>query len=274
MQELAKGVGINFLGNFLRFSRAFFFVAAAYLFGVENFGVYTIVWATADILLKFGTLGLEKGLLFEVSHLLASSQEDVLYHRIAASLKATFLVSIFEALALLGYIHVFVDNPQIRTNLYLLAPVLPLNAVTLVFIHATMGLKDMRQRVLIRDGLEPLTMLIFLVIFSRWEPIRFYGIVAAQCLALFFSFLAAGFIFRRSYSFSKLLHVSRAGGGYFSLIRYSLPIYSTEMFDILLFRLDVFLIGFFLGTGTAAQKTLIGVYGLARQIARVLTHGT
>ena len=39
----------------------------------------------------------------------------------------------------------------------------------------------------------------------------------------------------------------------------------------MLYRLDIFLIGAFLGTGTPEQQKLIGVYGFAKQIARVAT---
>ncbi len=271
MKELAKGIQINFLGYLLRIIRAGSFILAAWLFGPENFGVYTLVWASADLVIRLATLGLEQGLLFELSYLHVQKEDERLYLKLASSFKLTLWVSLLCSLGLWGYAYFFVDVMEVRHNLYFLVPIIPINGLAVLLIHASMGLKEMRYKVLVRDGLEPLMVVLFLLLFSQITFLRGYGIVLANCLALFISAVLSLQVFRKFFSLRKLFQAWQKPVQYRSLFKYSLPMYLIEMLDASLFRLDIFLIGAILGAGSPQQQKMIGVYGFTKQVARTLS---
>ena len=97
-----------------------------------------------------------------------------------------------------------------------------------------------------------------------------YGIVLSQCVSLFFSFVFSIVFFRKFFSFRTLFQQLLPAKNYKALIRYALPMHLIEVFDIFLFRSDIYMMSYFLGTGTAAQQKLFGVYGLAKQITRAM----
>jgi|GEM_PF-7130857 len=269
MKELVQGLKVNFLGHFLRFLRAAFFLLAAYLFGPENFGIYTLVWAVADLMIRLVTLGLEQGLLFDLSYLSGLHEEERLYRKIAASLKVALLLSTVSSILLGLYAYFFTMTPVVRHNLYLLVPTLPLNTAGLIFLHATMGMKEMRYRVIVQEVAFPVVMALSLLLFSQIHVLRPYGIVLSQCLALIVGFFLSVWAFQKFFSLKKLAEYFWSARDYASLIGYALPMYLIEVFDALLFRIDIFLLGAIMGTGTSEQKKLLGVYGLAKQISRV-----
>jgi O-antigen/teichoic acid export membrane protein len=271
MKELIRGIKVNFIGNFLRFTRAISMFIAAWLYGSENFGIYTIAWATAEILIKFGSLGLEQGLLFELPYLHSAKEEDKFYQKIASSLQITLPFSLLISLCLVVYARHFVQISLIRYNLYLLAPLVPIFLITTILISCTMSLKEMKYKVYLRDMIEPLLLLSSLFIFSWFKPLKPYGILLSHCVSFSITFVFAIFFFCKFFSLKKLFHHLLIIKEYYSLIRYSLPNYLVESFDVILYRLDIYLITGFMGTGSTEQQKLLGVYGLAKQITRTLT---
>ncbi len=270
MKELTRGIKINFIGNLFRISRAAFFFCAVALYGTEQFGVYTLVWTTVEMVILFGTLGIDQGLLFELAHLNRIQDDKKLYQRIATTLKTMFALTFVEVTLLALYVHLYVDGAPIRQGFYLLLPCVPLYNSGLVLLKATMGLKEMKYNAIIRSSLEPAFMLIFLLLFWK-SPLRFQGILLAQALALVATALLCIHSFGKFFSWKKVFAELRVQGSFIDLFRYSIPIYLADGFDNLLYRVDIFLISALLGTGTAEQRSLIGVYGLAKQIARAVT---
>jgi len=270
MKELSKGLQVNILGYTLRIIRATSLFLAAYLYDAQNFGIYTLVWANAEVILKFTPLGLEQGLLFELSYLQEQEDKTRLYRKIASSIKVAFSFSVLASILLFFYAYFFVDGEEIRRNMYFVAPLVPLNTLGMLFIHATMALKEMKYKVYLKDSLEPSLFFLSLFLFF-WIPIlKPYGIVLSQCVSLFFSFVFSIVFFRKFFSFRTLFRELLPAKNYRALIRYALPMHLIEVFDIFLFRSDIYMMSYFLGTGTAAQQKLFGVYGLAKQITRAL----
>lgn len=270
MQELIRGIKINIIGNVFRLSRAGFFVVATLLYGTELFGVYTIAWASAELLNRYGMLGLEHGLLFELAHFKNTGETRKLYQKITSSLKACLTVSTIGAIGLVLYTYYFVDTPLIRNSLYILAPIIPLYNGGVLLIQATMGLKEMKYHAIIRSGIEPLTMLLLLFVFWK-TPLRPYGVILAQGSALIVVVILSAFTFRKFFSWREVFRTWRRPGRYFAIIRYALPMYIIEVVDATLYRIDIFMITYFLGTGTPAQMKVVGVYGFAKQLARIIT---
>ncbi len=272
MKEISRGAAVNFIGNVLRLFRVLFIFLAAWLYGAADFGVYVLTWATAEILLRFCTLSLEKGLLFDLSYLFTENKEKELYSKIASSIKLTFALSLLTSIGLAIYCHFFTDGEQMRRNLYIVAMMLPVYCVTTILIHCTMGLKEMKYKVLIRDGAEPLLLVLGIFVFSFFPHLKPYGIILAHSLATLVTFFLSCYVLKKYISFEKLWPYLASSHRYYELMRYSLPIFSVEIFDVLLFRMDLFLLGGVLGTGSLEEKKLLGIYGLAKRVSRSLIH--
>lgn len=270
MKELSRGIQINLLGNFLRFSRAGFLLFAAWAFGVEAFGIYTVVWAVTEVLMRFGFAGLDQGLLFELAHFKKQENETKLYGKIAASIKVCLALALVEMAGLFLYCHYFVDGAPIRRAFYILIPAIPFYMVGVLLLQATQGLKEMKYAALVKSGAEPAALMVFALIF--WIiPVEEAGIILAQAASLWVAGLLSIWAFRRFFSLTKLFQAFPAKIDIRSLIVYSLPMQGIELFDTLFWRLDIFFVSWFLGTGSPEQRQLLGIYGLAKQIARVIT---
>ncbi len=270
MQEISRGAKINFIGTLLRLSRIALILIAAWLFGPANFGIFTLAWAIAEVLIKFSTFGLEKGLLFELAYLHRKEHETELYTKVAASLKLAFFTSLLTSFCLFLYAYGWVDIFETRFNLYLASLIIPIHTMGALLIHCSMGLKEMKHKVIIRDGVEPLLIILGLFLFYALSPLKPYGIMLAHGLGMLGSLLFSLHALGKFLDVKTLRKFLPSAKNYLALMRYSLPVYLIEIFDTILFRLDIFLVGALLGTGSVEQKSLIGVYGLARRVARVM----
>lgn len=269
MKELAKGIRINILSNCLRFSRVGFFALAATLYGLEAFGVYTVVWATVEILIRVGYLGLDQGMLFELAHFRQTNADDKLYKKIVSGLKICLPLAILESVALALYAKWTVDTVAIRQALFLMIPFIPLYIVATLLLQATMGLKKAKYSALIRGGAEPASLMLFALLFW-FTPFKEMGVILAQAASLFVTSLLSLWAFGRLFSWKKVWEALSWKVHFRSVIDYSLPMQLICIFDTLFYRMDIYFITYFLGTGSLEQRRLLGVYGLAKQIARVI----
>lgn len=267
MKDLLLGIKINLIGNVFRFSRAIFFFSSIALYGSEKFGVYTIAWSIVELIMLFGALGIDESILFETAHY-RHNQTEKLYQKLSSSFKASFLITSIESLIVLGYTHLYVDTPDIKLALYILVPTVPFFALGNIALNATMGLKEMKYNALLRSVVEPALLLALAFIF-RLTPWKDRGIILSQALTVLVVAFLSLVVFQRFFSWKKVLEALPKQKFPLSFLHYSLPMYLLSGFDNILFRADIFLITTFLGSGSPEQQSLIGVYGLAKQIARI-----
>ncbi len=161
------------------------------------------------------------------------------------------------------------DTAAIRHALFLLIPFIPLYIVATLLLQATMGLKNAKYSALIRGGVEPASVLIFALLFWR-TPFRETGIILAQAAAFLITSLLSFWAFGRLYSWRKVWEAVSWKIHFRSVFGYSIPMQLICIFDVIFYRMDIYFITYFLGTGSAEQKKLLGAYGLAKQIARVI----
>ena len=57
--DLARGTGVNLLGNFGKISVAVAFIFASRVFGMEAVGLYVFAWSTIDVVSKLAIFGLD-----------------------------------------------------------------------------------------------------------------------------------------------------------------------------------------------------------------------
>lgn len=257
---ILRGAGATAMGFVIRFgARLLFLFIAARLFGVALFGAFSLGVAAIEFGVALGSLG-SKRILFK--RLEDESVDRAPMHVVldsallvgGLSLALAGLLAIGAALAPDGLI-----TPNVRTALIVLAPMIVGQALLDLFLAGTRWTHKIRYEAVGRSLLEPYfgvaaAIAAFALGFHETGLLIAYwaGTLAALCYAVFGARRCLGPFALGVYRFAPL-GVSR-------LIRESAPASANEILSGLFVRIDLYLVGIFLGEGAA------GIYGMARQI--------
>lgn len=247
------------LGFAVRFgARILFLYVAARLFGVALFGAYSLVVAAVELAVTVAGLG-SKRLLFKY---LDEQPERLPAHVVLDSVVAVFCVGMALAAGVIAVVAVLPESlvaVNVALGLAVLAPMIAGQALLDVVCAATRWKRVLRYEVTARSLVEP-----------------YVGVVAALAAyalgltltGLFVSYWAgtlaalgyAALGLRRCYGGLQVRAYRLAPERIVGLIRGSASATLNEGLNGLFGRVDLYIVGFFLGELGA------GVYGMARQI--------
>ena len=257
---ILRGAQATALGFVIRFgARLLFLLVAARLFGVALFGAYSLGVAAVELAVTLGALG-SKRILFK--RLEDEAAERPAMHVVldSAIMVAGISLALGAGLALAGAAAPErLISPNFAAALVFLAPMIAGQALLDLLLAATRWTQKIRYETLSRSILEP------------------YGAVAAALVAYTLGFRQGGLLI--SYwagtlaALAYALYGARASLGPFKfgayrfaprgvghLLRASAVATVSDMLNGLFFRVDLYLVGLFLGEGPA------GIYAMARQI--------
>lgn len=240
-------------------ARLLFLFIAARLFGAVLFGAYSLAVAIVELAVAAGLLGMKR-ILFKLLDEDESGRPPA--HILLDAAVVVGAISSALALGLMALLLL----PPIRAAagetgfaLFLIAPMIAGQALLDLFLAATRWKHRMRYEVVARSIVEPwaalaATAVAWLAGFTETGLVIGYS--AGTLLALAYALLGArraygGFGFRRyRLPRGRPGEIVAAGG---------IPM-GTDLVAALFARLDLYLVGLFLGEGPA------GIYGVARQI--------
>ncbi|MBI4553753.1 MAG: oligosaccharide flippase family protein [Candidatus Latescibacteria bacterium] len=261
---IAKGAGVNVLGNLAKLVRPMSSILMTRLFGVEVFGLYTLGWSVIDLLSKVGLFGLDKGVVKFVVRYRSDGNDDAVYRTLGQSLLIGLIVSmgmatLLSVIAPLLSSHVF-SKPELTSMLRVLACSIPFFTFSHVLLAATKALKIMRFDAYVRSIAEPVVMLaaVCLCFVVGW---RVNGIAIAHLTAAIGGAACAWYCFRRVFSSSACVTGIREMKLWTEVTQFSLPVMCYDVLYILMMRLDALMLGHFL---PAVQ---VGIYGVAIEVA-------
>jgi O-antigen/teichoic acid export membrane protein len=265
--DLARGTGVNLLGNFGRISAAVAFIFASRVFGMEAIGFYVLAWSTIDLVSKLAIFGLDISVVKFVSRSRLEHSPAEVYKVLGDALS----ISLVTSLTVAGL--VFFLSPWISTEIFdksdlirplrTLAFAVPLLTCTFVLLGTTKALKIMRYDVYVRTIIEPLTFLSGVGLSALvWDDGR--GMALAQIVALLAGATASAIFFGRHYSIRRCVTAMSFGAFRSELARIALPVSLYNLLSIFAARLDVMILGYFM---PVAQ---VGIYGMAREVAFVV----
>ena len=261
---IARGAAVNFIGTVARLTKSVSFIVLTRLFGAEIFGLYMLGWTIVDLVAKVGQFSLDKGLVNFIPRLRGDGDADAIHRIIAQALGVGLLLSAAVGAALFiaapALAEGLLGKPRLAGMLRLLAAALPLIAMTHIILGVTRAHKVMKYDAMIRGVVEPLVLFGAAGASFYWGW-RTYGLAAAHLAALACGLLFALYVFTRFYSWRACLAHLRELRFVTPLTRFSLPVMGYELVYMVMIRLDVLMVGYFL---PAAQ---VGIYVIAVEIA-------
>jgi len=269
-RDLLKGVLYNVLGMVTKSSKVLFVLVAAKYYGAAALGLYFIAWSAIDISSKVGLWGMDKSVVRDIARLQNNPSEET-----NASLLSVILFNCRVSLAfsIVAAAVVFLSSGWMAENIFgapdlalpmrLLSFAIPFIVLTQVLIATTKALRLMQYEVLVRQGIEPLALLsasVALIVFQLGAT----GLVLAHIFASVVGTSAAVVIVFRKYRHlgwhPKPLTVERKK----EIFAYTSPIAAMDFLNLLVARVDIFLIGAFMNSASA------GLYGIAVEIISVI----
>jgi O-antigen/teichoic acid export membrane protein len=274
--ELKRGAFLNTIAMLASNFRGVFIFLVARLLGPAALGTFSVAWANTDLASKIAVFGLDNA----ITTFIARSQATGNHARSRALFRAAVVLVLTQStiVAAIGItaLQMFGDRLQFpREMLSALAFVLcalPGIALYRVCTSISRGMKVMKHDIYSRGMTEPAITTLALLIalgfgFTRFAPeaAAVSGTAASGIVALIFaSRLFTGVTARDTVS---IWTEAKA------LLAYGAPISVYQMFNAFILRLDVIMLGWFIGRAPGVTLATVGVYsavvGLAGGLRKV-----
>jgi O-antigen/teichoic acid export membrane protein len=258
-RTIKQGAATTALGFAIRFgARILFLYVAARLFGVALFGAYSLAVAGVELAVTIAGLG-SKRLLFK--YLDAQSDRSPA-HVVLDSVVAVFSVGMALAAAVVAVIAALPGSlvaPNVAFGLAVLAPMIAGQALLDVVCAATRWKRVLRYEVAARSLVEPYVGVVA-ALAAYASGLGETGLLVSYWAGTLVALGYAAFGLRRCYGGLQLRAYRLVPQRIVALIRGSASATLNEGLNGLFGRVDLYIVGFFLGEVGA------GVYGMARQI--------
>jgi len=252
-EEVVRGSGINFLGNFGKLSKSLYYVVITRFLGAEAFGLYTLGWSLIDFTGKFGLFGLDRGVLRFVSQRRIEGDAE------GCAVCEEFPVRVWAAAPWVAA-PVF-HHPELSPILRILGLSIPFLVGSSILLAALKAVRIMKFDVYVRSLAEPFILLVSAAALCAlgWTlpGLAFAYLIAAACgLILSIRF------FGRVFSPSRL--ISGMGLPRAPLVSFCAPLPLHDALSALMSRIDLFILAAFLPAAS------VGVYAATCEVAWVV----
>ena len=263
--ELKRGAFLNTIAMLASNFRGIFTFLVARLLGPAALGIFSVAWSTTDIISKIGVLGLDNAITTFIarSEALGDRARSRALFRVAAVLG--FVQSVVTAVIVIVALR-FSNNrlhlqPQMVAALAVTICALPGVALYRISTAVSRGMKVMQHDIYSRGMTEPIaTTLAFLLALavgfkeSSPEVAAVVGTAASGLIAL----ALASTLFRDIPAQNRVVsHLREAR----SLLGYAAPISIYQLINAFIFRLDLIMLGYFIGRAPGVTLATVGVYG-------------
>ncbi len=268
--ELKRGAVFNTIALLASNLRGVFTFLVARLLGPAALGTFSVAWANTDLVSKIAVFGLDNA----ITTFIARSQAigDLARSRIlfrAAVVLVLVQSSVVAAIAIAA-LQVFGDRLQfpheMLSALAFVLCALPGIALYRVCTSISRGMKVMKHDIFSRGLTEPAITTLALLIalgfgFKRFAPeiAAVSGTAASGIVALIF----ASKLFRGVKARDAVSIWTEAK----PLLAYAAPISVYQMFNAFILRLDVIMLGWFIGRAPGVTLTTVGIYSVTVEIA-------
>ena len=262
--ELKRGAFLNTIAMLASNFRGIFTFLVARLLGAAALGIFSVAWSTTDIISKIGVLGLDNA----ITTFIARSEAVGDRARSRALFRIAVVLGIVQSIITAGIVILalrFFNNrlhvqPQMVSALALVLCAMPGLALYRISTAISRGMKVMQHDIFSRGMTEPIaTTLAFLLAlavgFKEASPevAAIVGTAASGLIAL----ALASMLFRH-------IPAHAAAGSHFaearSLIAYAAPISIYQLINAFIARLDLLMLGYFVGRAPGVTLATVGIY--------------
>ena len=272
-RELKRGAALNATAMLASNFRAVFTLLIARLLGPVALGIFSVAWATTDLVSKLGIVGLDDAVMTFVARAEAvgDRRRSRLYFRIASlvAFVQSAIVAALLSLGMDGIGRLIGLDPQMTTALGVIVWALPGIALYRTSTSVSRGAKVMEHDIYSRGLTEPgVTTMALLAALPLGT-----GIFAPEMAAVIGSF-ASGFV--ALFLAHRLLYAGTVTGETpvleeaKKLLAYALPIGTDQFLNAFIWRIDVIILGCFVNRGPNVTLTTLGIYGAVVGLANGL----
>jgi O-antigen/teichoic acid export membrane protein len=262
--ELKRGAFLNTIAMLASNFRGIFTFLVARLLGPAALGIFSVAWSSTDIISKIGVLGLDNAITTFIarSEAVADRARSRMLFRIAV------ILGVAQSIVTAGLVIIalrFFNNrlhvqPQLASALALVLCAMPGLALYRISTAVSRGMKVMQHDIYSRGMTEPIaTTLAFLMAvfigFKQSSP-ELAAIIGTAASGLIALALAAS-LFR---DIPARAHVVSIFSEARSLIAYAAPISVYQLINAFIARLDLLMLGYFVGRAPGVTLATIGVY--------------
>jgi O-antigen/teichoic acid export membrane protein len=262
--ELKRGAFLNTIAMLASNFRGIFTFLVARLLGPAALGIFSVAWSTTDIISKIGVLGLDNTITTFIARSEAvgdRARSRSLFHvAVVLGVVQSLVTALIVIVALRffnGRLHV---QPQMVSALTLVLCAMPGLALYRICTAISRGMKVMQHDIYSRGIAEPIaTTLAFLLAIavgfntSSPEVAAILGTAVSGVTAL----LLASSLFRGEPTHEA--GISLVGEAK-SLVAYGAPISVYQLINAFIARLDLILLGYFVGRAPGVTLATVGVY--------------
>lgn len=254
-EHARRGAATNVLTLAGQSSTLVFGTLAARLFGQAAWGSYTTAAAWLDVLFRVALVGNDKGLLVFVAARRRQNDEPGVVRALATALKVTAL-SGFACVTLMAGVSWLVAraNGQVLDGLALrlMAPLALTSSLTTAALAATMATKNLQYNLYARGLAEPAALLTLTALFGIFAP-SMWTLAASAVTAGLLALTVAVIGLSRRFDLGKLVQEFLHQPVERSIVRYTAPLALSELTNIVVFRLPIFVL---VGYAAPAQRAV------------------
>lgn len=267
--ELKRGAWTNFIAMLASNFRGVFTFLVARLLGPAALGVFSVAWATTDLVSKIGIFGLDDTVITFIARAEAAGNRarSRSLFRLAVFLgvlQCTLLAAVAITVVQLFGIRFGLD-PDMADALSVMFCAMPVIALYRINTAVSRGMKVMRHDIFSRGITETVvTTLAFLTAF--WVGFKTFApeiaVIAGMGASGIVALCLAASLFRKT----QAIPISFATEAR-RLLAYAAPISVYDLLNSIIVRLDVVMLGCFVGRAPGVTLTTLGVYGAAVEVA-------
>jgi O-antigen/teichoic acid export membrane protein len=262
--ELKRGAFLNTIAMLASNFRGIFTFLVARMLGPAALGIFSVAWSTTDIISKIGVLGLDNA----ITTFIARSEAVGNRARSRALFRVAVVMGVAQSVVTAAVVIVglrFFNNrlhvqPQMVSALALVLCAMPGLALYRISTAVSRGMKVMQHDIYSRGMTEPIaTTLAFLLALavgfkeSSPEVAAIVGTATSGLIAL----ALASTLFRHIPAHTDVVSPRGEAG---SLIAYAAPISIYQLINAFIARLDLLMLGYFVGRAPGVTLATVGVY--------------
>src|SRR5206468_20771 len=261
--ELKRGAFLNTIAMLASNFRGIFTFLVARLLGPAALGLYSVAWSTTDIISKIGVLGLDNAITTFIARSEAVGNRTRSRELFRIAIVLGVVQSIITAAIVIVALRFFNNRlhvqPQMVSALALVLCAMPGLALYRISTAVSRGIKVMQHDIYSRGITEPIvTTLAFLLAIvvgfkeSSPEVAAIIGTAASGLIAL----ALASTLFRHVPPQRVVSTLGEAR----ALLGYAAPISIYQLINAFIARLDLIMLGYFVGRAPGVTLATVGVY--------------
>ena len=268
--ELKRGARANLIAMIASNFRGIFTFLVARLLGPAALGVFSVAWATTDLISKIGIFGLDDAIITFIAR--AEARGDHARSRslfrlavVLGVLQSTLLAALSIAVVRWLGVPLGLDR-EMADALSVMLCAMPVIALYRLNTAVSRGMKVMRHDIFSRGMTETIvTTIAFLV--ALWLGFETFApeiaVIAGMGASGIVALCLAASLFRKT-PFAEDFDFSAESRG---LLNYAAPISAYDLLNSIIVRLDVVMLGCFVGRAPGVTLTTLGVYGACVEVA-------